>query len=97
MSMRPDIVEVVNNLSMKSNSLDIDLIGMYDLIFNYCKDNKKHLNQIKCELNNGILVIDGINIKRVIPLVKKVSYSEEADYYENLILERQEAYYEDYM
>ena len=91
--MRQDIVNKVNRLSKTSGTLNIDVLKMYDLIFNYCKKNKKKPSQVECSLNNGILVIDGNNIERVAPLVRPFMIdSPEADYYENRILARSETY-----
>ena len=87
--MRQDIVNKVNRLSKTSGMLNIDVLKMYDLIFNYCKKNKKNPSKVECSLNNGVLVIDGNNIERVAPLVRPFMVnSPEADYYENRILAR---------
>ena len=91
--MRKDIVSKVNRLSKTSGTLNIDVLKMYDLIFNYCKKNKKSPSKVECSLNNGVLVIDGNNIERVVPLVRPFMInSPEADYYENRILARAETY-----
>ena len=80
--MRQDIVNKVNRLSKASGTLNIDVLKMYDLIFNYCKVNNKQPSKVECSLNNGILVIDGNNIERVAPLVRPfMSDSRKADYY----------------
>ena len=85
--MRQDIVNKVNRLSKASRTLNIDVLKMYDLIFNYCKVNHKSPSKVKCSLNNGVLVIDGNNIERVAPLVRPFMIDNlEADYYENRIL-----------
>ena len=68
--MRQDIVNKVNRLSKASGTLNIDVLKMYDLIFNYCKVNHKSPSKVKCSLNNGVLVIDGNNVERVVPLVR---------------------------
>ena len=87
MSMRQDIVNKVNRLSKASGTSNIDVLKMYDLIFNYCKRNKKNPSKVECSLNNGVFVIDGNNIERVAPLVRPFMIdSPEADYYENRIL-----------
>lgn len=87
--MRKDIVNKVNRLSKESGTSNIDVLKMYDLIFNYCKVNHKQPSKVECILNNGVLVIDGNNIERVAPLVKPFMIdSPEADYYENRILTR---------
>ena len=87
--MRQDIVNKVNRLSKASGTLNIDVLKMYDLIFNYCKKNKKNPSKVECSLNNGVLVIDGNNIERVAPLVRPFMVENpEADYYENRILAR---------
>ena len=85
--MRQDIVNKVNRLSKTSRTLNIDVLKMYDLIFNYCKKSKKNPSKVECSLNNGVLVIDGNNIERVAPLVRPFMVENpEADYYENRIL-----------
>ena len=85
--MRQDIVNKVNALSESNKTLNIDVLKMYNLIFDYCKENKKRPSKVECSLNNGVLVIDGNNIERVAPLVKSFMIgSPKADYYENRIL-----------
>ena len=91
--MRQDIVNKVNALSESSKTLNIDVLKMYNLIFDYCKENKKNPSKVECSLNNGVLVIDGNNIERVAPLVRPFMIDNlEADYYENRILARSETY-----
>ena len=91
--MRQDIVNKVNTLSESSKTLNIDVLKMYNLIFDYCKKNKKSPSKVECSLNNGVLVIDGNNIERVAPLIRPFMIdSPEADYYENRILARAETY-----
>ena len=91
--MRHDIVNKVNRLSKSSRTLNIDVLKMYNLIFDYCKKNKKSPSKVECSLNNGVLVIDGNNIERVVPLIRPFMIdSPEADYYENRILARAETY-----
>ena len=91
--MRQDIVNKVNALSESSKTLNIDVLKMYNLIFDYCKKNKKRPSKVECSLNNGVLVIDGNNIERVAPLIRPFMIdSPEADYYENRILARSETY-----
>ena len=91
--MRQDIVNKVNRLSKSSETLNIDVLKMYNLIFDYCKKNKKSPSKVECILNNGVLVIDGNNIERVAPLIRPFMIdSPEADYYENKILARAEIY-----
>ena len=91
--MRQDIVNKVNALSKSSRALNIDVLKMYNLIFDYCKKNKKSPSKVECSLNNGVLVIDGNNIARVAPLIRPFMIdSPEADYYENRILARAETY-----
>ena len=91
--MRQDIVNKVNALSESSKTLNIDVLKMYNLIFDYCKKNKKSPSKVECSLNNGVLVIDGNNIERVSPLIRPFMIdSPEADYYENRILARSETY-----
>ena len=85
--MRQDIVNKVNRLSKASGTLNIDILKMYDLIFNYCKINHKSPSKVECSLNNGVLVIAGNNVERVAPLVRSFMIgSPKADYYENRIL-----------
>ena len=87
--MRKDIVNKVNRLSKESGTSNIDVLKMYDLIFNYCKKSKKNPSKVECSLNNGVLVIDGNNIERVAPIVRPFMVENpEADYYENRILAR---------
>ena len=87
--MRQDIVNKVNRLSKASGTLNIDVLKMYDLIFNYYKVNHKSPSKVECSLNNGVLIIDGNNIERVEPLVRPFMVENpEADYYENRILAR---------
>lgn len=87
--MRQDIVNKVNALSESSKTLNIDVLKMYNLIFDYCKKNKKSPSKVECSLNNGVLIIDGNNIERVAPLIRPFMIdSPEADYYENRILAR---------
>ena len=87
--MRQDIVNKVNRLSKASGTLNIDVLKIYDLIFNYCKVNHKSPSKVECILNNGVLVIDGNNVERVVPLVRPFMVENpEADYYENRILAR---------
>ena len=91
--MRQDIVNKVNALSESNKTLNIDVLKMYNLIFDYCKENKKNPSKVECSLNNGVLVIDGNNIERVAPLVRPFMIDNlEADYYENRILARSETY-----
>lgn len=91
--MRQDIVNKVNALSESNKTLNIDVLKMYNLIFDYCKENKKRSSKVECSLNNGVLVIDGNNIERVAPLIRPFMIdSPEADYYENRILARSETY-----
>ena len=45
--MRQDIINKVNRLSKASGTLNIDVLKMYDLIFNYCKKNKKNPSKRK--------------------------------------------------
>ena len=91
--MRQDIVKKVNKLSKTSRTLNIDVLKMYNLIFDYCKKNKKSPSKVECSLNNGVLVINGNNIERVAPLIRPFMIdSPEADYYENRILARAETY-----
>ena len=91
--MRQDIVNKVNALSESSKTLNIDVLKMYNLIFDYCKENKKSPSKVECSLNNGVLVIDGNNIERVAPLIRPFMIdSPKADYYENRILARSETY-----
>ena len=85
--MRQDIVNKVNRLSKASGTLGIDVLKMYDLIFNYCKINHKRPSKVECSLNNGVLVIDGNNVERVESLVRPFMVDmPKADYYENRIL-----------
>lgn len=85
--MRQDIVNKVNRLSKASGTLNIDVLKMYDLIFNYCKVNHKRPSKVECSLNNGVLVIDGNNVERVESLVRPFMVDmPKADYYENRIL-----------
>ena len=87
--MRQDIVNKVNALSESNKTLNIDVLKMYNLIFNYCKVNHKSPSKVECSLNNGVLVIDGNNVERVVPLVRPFMVENpEADYYENRILTR---------
>ena len=89
MRMRQDIVNKVNRLSKSSGTSNIDVLKIYDLIFNYCKVNHKNPSKVECSLNNGVLVIDGNNVERVVPLVRPFMVDmSEADYYENRILAR---------
>ena len=91
--MRQDIVNKVNALSESNKTLNIDVLKMYNLIFDYCKENKKRPSKVECSLNNGVLVIDGNNIERVAPLIRPFMIdSPEADSYENRILARSETY-----
>ena len=91
--MRQDIVNKVNRLSKSSRTLNIDVLKMYNLIFDYCKKNKKSPSKVECSLNNGVLVIDGNNIERVTPLIRPFMIdSPEADDDENRILARAETY-----
>ena len=91
--MRQDIVNKVNALSESSKTLNIDVLKMYNLIFNYCKVNHKQPSKVECSLNNGVLVIDGNNVERISPLIRPFMIdSPEADYYENKILARAETY-----
>ena len=91
--MRQDIVNKVNALSESNKTLNIDVLKMYNLIFDYCKENKKNPSKVEWSLNNGVLVIDGNNIERVAPLVRPFMIDNlEADYYENRILARSETY-----
>ena len=91
--MRQDIVNKVNALSESSKTLNIDVLKMYNLIFDYCKKNKKSPSKVECSMNNGVLVIDGNNIERVAPLIRPFMIDiPEADYYENRILARAETY-----
>ena len=87
--MRQDIVNKVNALSESSKTVNIDVLKRYDLIFNYCKVNHKSPSKVECSLNNGVLVIDGNNVERVVPLVRPFMVENpEANYYENRILAR---------
>ena len=87
--MRHDIVNKVNRLSKASGTSNIDVLKIYNLIFNYCKVNHKSPSKVECSLNNGILVIDGNNMERVAPIIRPFMVENpEADYYENRILAR---------
>ena len=89
--MRKDIVDAVNRLAMGSGSLDLEVMEMYRLIFDHMMENKKYVSEMKLELVNGVLFIDGRAMERVAPLIRPFNKDiSEADYYENKILARAE-------
>jgi len=85
--MRRDIVNRINKLC-KEVDIDVDVMLMYDIIFSHMKEKQTPVSKLKIELINGLLFIDGVPKERV-ALLSTVEYSEEVDYYENLILERE--------
>lgn len=88
--MRKDITNIVNKLAEKGG-IDFELIKCYNLIFNYCKENKKRPSSNEYDLKNGCLYINNEYIKRVDRLYK-VPFDEEAYYLEGKILAKGETY-----
>ena len=85
--MRKDIINIVNKVA-ESGGLDFELIKCYELVLNYCKKTKTRPSKNIYELNDGVLVINGLNIKRVEPLPRKMLFDEEIYYIEGKILAR---------
>lgn len=79
--MRSDIINAVNKLSMQSENTNIDVVKMYNLIFDYCKKNGTAVKNLKLELINGLFFINKEPLERVAPLPPRVAYSEKAYYY----------------
>lgn len=92
MRMRQDVVKRINKLCRESDGIDIDVILMYEIIFNHMKETQTPVSKLKLELINGLLFIDGLPKERVAPLNRgpRIECGPEADYYENLILARDE-------
>lgn len=67
MTLRKDIVRIVNNLSATHDirNFDFDLFGCYELIVNYCTAHKVAPSSLNVESDNGVLVINGEYIERV--------------------------------
>lgn len=86
--MRQDIVKIVNALARDENAtLDIDVLLMYDLIFNYCKEHKIAPTKNIYAFDNGVLVINGKHIDRVQPLIRPFNtFDERSYYYEGLCI-----------
>ena len=85
--MRKDIINIVNKVA-ESGGLNFELTRCYELILDYCKKTKTRQSKNIYELNNGVLVINGLNIERVEPLSHKVPFDEEVYYIEGKILAR---------
>lgn len=88
--MRKDIINIVNELAAHG-TLDFNCIECYQIILDFCKASGTKPNNNKYNVLNGMLQINGANVRRVDRLPKKVQFDEIADYYENKILARQEA------
>lgn len=86
--MRKDITNIVNKIAEKGG-LDFELIKCYELISNFCKTTKTRPSKNTYDLNNGVLIINGITIGRVEPL-HKVQFDEEVYYLVGKILARGE-------
>lgn len=85
--IRRDIERIVNKVSASSPGLGIDVLLMYDLIYDYCKSKCTSPDNNTYSLDNGVLVINGEHIERVCPLIKPFNtYDEKADYYERLCI-----------
>lgn len=107
--MRVDIVNIVNELSYRYTlearmagvvfSYDDEprVLDMYEIIFDHCKNTKSRPRSHTYGINNGVLTIDGKNIRRVAGMINKPGYMRISDTigidYEGLILARQEACY----
>jgi len=91
--LRQNIINVVNRLAATSKSLNLDVMYMYNLIFDYQKKTRKPIFKMDIELKNGVLYIDSKAIEHVDPLIRPFNIDNpEADYYENRILSRSENY-----
>ena len=68
MKMRGDICGMVNRLAAgySATEHDVDVMVTYNLIFNYCKDNKIHPKMVNVSMNGYMLVIDGKIAGRVV-------------------------------
>jgi hypothetical protein len=86
--MRKDITNIVNKLA-ENGGLDFELTKCYELILNYCKETNTRPSKNTYELNNGVLVINGLNIERV-ELLHKVPFDEKTYYLVGKILKRGE-------
>lgn len=85
--VRRDIERIVNKISANSTLSNVDVLLMYDLIFNYCKRKRTSPDNNTYSLDNGVLVINGEHIERVCPLIKPFNtYDKKADYYESLCI-----------
>ena len=80
--MRNNIVNIVNELAAGCG-LNFELKHCYNLILEYCKENKTLYNPRKnsYSINNGVLVINGKNIDRVEPLIRPFNVFDEESYY----------------
>ena len=68
MKMRGDICGMVNRLASdySATDYDFDVMIAYNLIFNYCKDNKIHPQMVNASMDGYMLAIDGKVAGRVV-------------------------------
>lgn len=86
--LRSDIVNIVNKLAEKGG-MDFKLLKCYDLIFNYCKENKTRPRSNNYDLKNGCLYINNQFIRRVDSLYKE-PFDEQLYYLAGKILAQSE-------
>lgn len=82
--LRADITNRVNELAETSNNLDLDVMGMYDVIF---RAGKPFASE-RYTLKDDCLYIDGKMVGRFAPKAPKGSFDDKSYYAEGKILER---------
>ena len=92
--MRQNIVNICNELATGAG-LNFEILKAYKIILDYCiKSGTLHRPRLnKYELKSGCLYINNQFIQRVAPLPARTTNDAATDYYENLILNRQENEY----
>lgn len=95
MKMRGDICGMVNRLAAgySATEHDVDVMVAYNLILDYCKNNKIHPKMVNVSMDGYMLVIDGKVAGRVVtPLKNPCKYAgdPEISRAEGRILRRQE-------
>lgn len=89
--MRQNIVNICNEIATGAG-LDFEILNAYKIILDYCIKTgtlyRPRLNTY--EIKSGCLFINNKLIERVAPLPARTTNDAATDYYENLILNRQE-------